>query len=318
MGPVRNLVFGWTVPQSALDDLRTEFPRVNIVFAPDDAFAAALEDADAAVAWSMTPAEYAGAKNLRWFQSIGAGVERVILPGMRESGLIVTNSSGLHGVNISEHVLALMLAFARQIPTFVLGSARARWRDDARSSIFELSGQTLHIVGYGDIGRTLGRKAAALGMRVTATRRRPATDDIAHEVTGFADLPKQLSSADHIAICLPQTPATVGLFDANMLAACKRGALIYNIGRGPIVDTDALIAALDSGHIAGAGLDVTEPEPLPTSSALWGRDNVIITAHTAGGTPHFFQRLLAIVAENLRRAQAGEPLINVVDLDAGY
>jgi phosphoglycerate dehydrogenase-like enzyme len=317
-GPIDRLVFGWEIPQPALDALQAEFPDVELELAPDDAFTPALRDADGAVAWSMTPEEYAGAAKLRWFQSIGAGVERVILPGMRERGLIVTNSSGIHGENISEHLLAMMLAFARQLPDLIRATARAEWLEDARPSVFELNGQTLHIVGYGDIGRALGRKARALGMRVTATRRNPVDDEHADEVSGFENLPANLSEADHIAICLPQTPRTVGLFDAAMIGACKPGSYLYNIGRGPVVDTTALIAALDSGHLAGAGLDVTEPEPLPADSPLWGRDNVIVTAHTAGGTPRFFDRLMGIVAENLRRIQSGQPLLNLVDLDAGY
>lgn len=317
--PIERLVFGWDIPQTALDALSAEFPTVDISVAGDD-FIVSLPKADAAVAWSMTPEEYAAATNLRWFQSIGAGVERVILPGMRERGLIVTNSSGIHGANISEHLLAMMFAFARQLPALIRATEHGQWRDDLRSSIFELSGQTLHIVGYGDIGQALGRKAKALGMRVTATRRHPGASDDGHadSITGFDDLPTRLSEADHVAICLPQTPNTINFFDAEMLGKIKRGAYLYNIGRGPVVDSQALIQALDSSHLAGAGLDVTDPEPLPANSPLWGRENVIVTAHTAGGTPFFFDRLMGIVRENLLRLQAGEPPLNLVDLDAGY
>lgn len=316
--PIHRLIFGWSTPEASLDALRQEFPDVEIISAPGEAFAPALVNADGAVAWSMTPEEYAGAVNLRWFQSIGAGVERVILPGMRQNGLIVTNSSGIHGTNISEHLLAMMLAFARQLPALIRATDRGEWLDDARSGVFELSGQTLHIVGYGDIGQTLGRKAKALSIRVTATRRRPRSDPFADLVSGFDDLPARLGEADHVAICLPQTPTTIGFFNAELIAACKPGAYVYNIGRGPVVDQDALIAALDSGHLAGAGLDVTDPEPLPADSPLWRRENVMITAHTAGGTPFFFERLMETVAENLHRIQSGQPLMNLVNLEAGY
>lgn len=318
--PIERLVIGWNVPETLLADLRSHFPNVVITPAFGEAFAGALAEADGAVAWSMTPEQYAAAVKLRWFQSIGAGVERVILPGMRERGLVVTNSSGIHGENISEHILAMMLAFARQLPALIRASEQHVWLDEVRSRTFELSGQTLHIVGYGHIGQVLGRKAKALGMRVTATRRGAGAggDGVAESITGFERLPERLSQADHVAICLPQTPLTIGLFDAAMLSACKPGAYLYNIGRGPVVNTEALIAALDSGHLAGAGLDVTDPEPLPAESPLWRREDVIITAHTAGATPFFFERLFGIVAENLRRIEAGEPLMNVVDLEAGY
>jgi phosphoglycerate dehydrogenase-like enzyme len=318
--PIERLVFGWDIPQNGLDALRAKFPDVDITKATGDEFIAALPTADAAVAWSMTPEEFAAASKLRWFQSIGAGVERVILPGMRERGLIVTNSSGIHGASISEHLLAMMFAFARQLPVLIRASEHGQWRDDIRSSIFELGGQTLHIVGYGDIGRTLGRKAKALGMHVTATRRHPDSsgDENADSITGFDDLPGRLANADHVAITLPQTPDTIHFFDADLLGKIRPGAYLYNIGRGPIVETQALIQALDSGHLAGAGLDVTDPEPLPADSPLWGRENVIITSHTAGSTPHFQERLMGIVSENLRRIQAGEPPLSPVDLSAGY
>jgi phosphoglycerate dehydrogenase-like enzyme len=318
--PIQRLVFGWDIPDAALDALRAKFPGVDITKATGGEFIVALPIADAAVAWSMTPDEFAAASKLRWFQSIGAGVERVILPGMRERGLIVTNSSGIHGANISEHLLAMMLAFARKLPALIRATEHGQWRDDVRSSIFELGGQTLHVVGYGDIGQALGRKASALGMRVTATRRHPgsSSDDNADSITGFDQLQTRLANADHVAITLPQTPETVNLFDSELLGKIKPGAYLYNIGRGPVVDTQALIQALDSGQLAGAGLDVTEPEPLPADSPLWGRENVIITAHTAGGTPFFFDRLMGIVSENLRRIQAGEQPMNIVDLEAGY
>ena len=122
--------------------------------------------------WSLTGEELAAATRLKWFQSIGAGVERVILPGMRERGLIVTNTSGMHATNIAEHVLAMMLAFARCLPRLIRAQQDAEWVDDFRPQIFELNGQTLHVVGYGDIGQRLAHDAHALGMRVTATRRR--------------------------------------------------------------------------------------------------------------------------------------------------
>jgi phosphoglycerate dehydrogenase-like enzyme len=293
---------------------------LDIVLATGTDLIEALPRADAVVAWALTPAELTAARRLKWFQSIGAGVERVLLPEMRERGLIVTNTSGMHATNIAEHVLAMMLAFARCLPRLIRAQQRAEWVDEFRPQIFELSTQTLHIVGYGEIGRRLASDAKALGMRITATRRQPGqtSDGIAIEIGGFDRLADHLSSADHVAVCLPQTAETAGLFDATLIAQMKPGSYIYNIGRGPIIETDALVAALQRGHLGGAGLDVTDPEPLPTDSPLWQMPNVIITSHTAGSTPHFADRLTEIVIDNVRRFRAGEPLRNVVDYDLGY
>ena len=131
-------------------------------------------------------------------------------------------------------------------------------------------------------------------------------------------MPAFVEQADHVAICLPQTPETIGLFDADLIARMKPGSYLYNIGRGPIIDTDALVEAIESGHLGGAGLDVTEPEPLPGDSPLWDRENVLITMHTAGATPQFWPRIVGIIIENVKRFRSGEPLINVVDYDTGY
>jgi phosphoglycerate dehydrogenase-like enzyme len=314
-------VFGWPPPDGAIDDLRMRFPDVEFALAPGETFIEALPDADAAIAWSMTPAEFAAARRLAWFQSIGAGVERVLLPGMAERGLVVTNTSGMHATNISEHVLGLMFAFARRLPSLIRAQERHEWRDDdIRRDTFELEGQTLLVVGYGDIGQALGRKANALGMRVSGIRRRPVAelpDELVAQGT-FDDLPRLVSHADHVAICLPQTPATVGLFSADLIGRMKRGAFLYNIGRGPIVDTVALIAALENGQVGGAGLDVTDPEPLPADSPLWDRENVVITAHTSGASPKFWPRLLEILTDNIERFQRGQELRNVVDFAHGY
>jgi phosphoglycerate dehydrogenase-like enzyme len=315
------LVFGWPPPEGAIDSVRQRFPEVEFVLAPGDAFVAALPDAGAAIAWSMTPAEYAAAKRLAWFQSIGAGVERVILPGMAKRGLIVTNTSGMHASNISEHVLSMMFAFARRLPQLVRAQARHEWRDEeTRRRVFELEGQTLMVVGYGEIGQALGRKAHALGMRVIGIRRNlpePPDPELAKQGT-FGDLPVLVAEADHVAICLPQTPATVGLFGTELFAKMKPGAFIYNIGRGPIINSSALLAALERGDLGGAGLDVTDPEPLPADSPFWDRDDVLITAHTAGSSPQFWPRLFEILVDNIERYRSGAPLRNVVDLQHGY
>lgn len=320
--PLDRIVFGWAAPTATFERLSQAFPDLTVQLASGENFIRALPGAKAAVAWSMKPEEYAAASHLRWFQSIGAGVERVLLPGMRENGLVVTNTSGIHSSNISEHLLSLMLAFARQLPTLFEGQSRHEWRDgpDFRNTVFELAGSTLVVVGFGDIGRALARKANALDMRVIGVRRNTGGDTPAfvEKLVGLHQLADVIGEADHVAICLPQTHGTTGLFDAELIGQMKPGSYLYNIGRGPIVDTGALVAALASGHLGGAGLDVTDPEPLPQGSPLWNDRRVIITSHTAGSTPHFWSRITEILVENITRFQNGEPLRNVVDYDTGY
>jgi phosphoglycerate dehydrogenase-like enzyme len=314
------LLLGWPFPDRALERIRQSLPGVDVVLATESELIEKIPNADAAVSWQLSDGELDAAIRLGWFQSIGAGVERLQLEKFRDRGVIVTNTSGMHASNIAEHVLAMMLAFARRLPRVIRAQERAEWIDDFRGEIFELGGQTLHVVGYGEIGRRLAHNARALGMRVTATRRQPGTlgDGIADDISGIDRLTEHIAVADHVAICLPQTSSTVGLFDAAMIGHMKQGAYIYNIGRGPIIDSNAMIGALTSGHLAGAGLDVTDPEPLPADSPLWQMPNVIITAHTAGSTPHFISRLTDIVIDNARRYRDGEPLRNVVDVEQGY
>jgi len=317
---LETLLLRWSFPDQAVERMRQSLRGIQIVLASESELTELIPSADAVVSWQLSDVELDAAMRLGWFQSIGAGVERLQLGRFRDRGVIVTNTSGMHATNIAEHLLAMMLAFARRLPRVIRAQERAEWDDDFRGEIFELRGQTLHVVGYGEIGRRLAHNARALGMRVTATRRQPGqiSDGVADEIGGMDRLTEHISAADHVAICLPQTSATVRLFDAATIGRMKRGAYIYNIGRGPIIETNAMIDALASGHLAGAGLDVTDPEPLPADSPLWQMPNVIITAHTAGSTPHFVERLTDIVIENARRYRAGEPLRNVVDFDQGY
>jgi phosphoglycerate dehydrogenase-like enzyme len=172
----------------------------------------------------------------------------------------------------------------------------------------------------GKIGEALAKRAKGLEMNVIATRRRldiqrPSAAD---EVIPLSELKTRIGEADHVAICLPLTKNTEGMFDAGMLAAMKDGAYIYNIGRGSIIDQDALVHELSSGRLGGAGLDVTTPEPLPAESPLWNLPNVIITPHTSGSSPKLMERAVPLWVENLRRFTNGDELLNQVDVEAGY
>jgi phosphoglycerate dehydrogenase-like enzyme len=318
---LKKFVLGWPMPDQKVAELRADFPGVDFVQADPENPRAELSDADAVVSWRLTPDDLAAAPKLKWMQTVGAGIDDIVSPELIERGLIITNNSGVHASNIAEHVLAMMLAFARNLPLLIRGQLVHEWRDEAgRKGVFELGGQTILIVGLGDIGGALAERTKALGMTVFGVRRRPSLDapKSIDEQFGIDQLKSQLPHADHVAVTLPLTTNTRGLFDDSMLAAMKKGSYLYNIGRGPTVDTNALIEHLRSGHLAGAGLDVTDPEPLPADSPLWDMENVIITSHTSGATPKYMDRALGILRENIRRFIADEPLINVVDLREGY
>ena len=318
---IRSLLVAAGAEERHLDRLRGLFPDLDVRIAGWPPSPEQLAAVDAAVVWSVEPEWLAAAPALRWIHVGGAGVERLPLAEIRRHGAILTNSSGVHVPNIPEHVLALMLAFARRLPQLLAAQRERRWRDDVtHGEVFELSGQALLLVGMGDIGLGTGERAAALGMRVIGFRRR--LDDpppsFVSRVFGPDDLHAALGLADHVLVSLPLTPDTRGLIDGAALASMPQGSYFYNVGRGPVVDQAALEVALASGHLGGAGLDVTDPEPLPPESPLWAAENVIITAHTSGASPHYWDRATELVAENIRRLRAGEEPLNRVDLAAGY
>jgi phosphoglycerate dehydrogenase-like enzyme len=319
--PLTMLLVRFPLQDRHVQRLRERFPDLSVVVAPtDEEFSTLLPRAEAIVAWRVDSMEIDTAPNLRWIQTVGAGVEDVIVPEMAKRGIILTNNSGVHAPNIAEHLLAMMLAFARRLPFQIRGQLAHEWRDDSgRQGVFELDGQTLLVVGLGDIGQALARRAHALGMNVLGVRRRGGdVPESVAEVVGLADLIRVLPQAHHVAICLPLTPQTRGLFVRDTFNVMRPGAYLYNIGRGPIVDTAALVDALSSGHLGGAGLDVTDPEPLPADSPLWDMENVIITSHTSGATPRYWDRAIAILESNIERYRSGGELLNVVDLGLGY
>jgi phosphoglycerate dehydrogenase-like enzyme len=188
------------------------------------------------------------------------------------------------------------------------------------TQVFELTGQTVLLAGVGEIGQAVANRAKALGMSTIGVRRRSdqGRPDSIDAMVGIERLNEVLGSADHVVNSLPFTEGTRSLFDASAFEMMTAGAHFYNVGRGRTVDTDALVNAVRTGKIAGAGLDVTDPEPLPSESPLWDLPNVILTAHTAGRTPHMWERVFRLIETNLERYQNGDELINVVDVQHGY
>jgi len=262
----------------------------------------------------------AQARNLRWLQQWGAGADWLRNhPEAVELDFILTNASGVHAIPISQHIFANLLAFARALHRAVRAQTDHDWEFRERQHVFELAGKTLLLVGVGAIGERTASVARALGMRVLGVRRDPSVSTPGIEAMyGLEQLLEVLPQADFVVLTVPLTNETEGLIDRVALRAMKPTTVLINIGRGGTIQETALIQALKEGWIAGAGLDVFETEPLPQNSPLWELDNLIITPHYAGGTPHYDDRALAIFLDNLQRYQAGKPLRNVVDKKLGY
>lgn len=332
--PMRE-VPGWSAPQrivvafgrEIVDPLRAAAPGAEVIAATTrEETVAALAEADVWVgscsAWVLE-----AAKRLRWIQLPSAGAESCAnLPEVAERGIVVTNAQGLYGPQVAEHALAMILSFARALHAYHPEQRAGAWShrptDQAAAmekGIWELEHKTLLVVGLGGIGTELARRAHALGMRVTATRNSRREGPPFVEYVGLAHEVERLAAeADVVVNATPLTPETTGLFDAAFFRAMKPTGLFINVGRGESVVTEDLVAALQSGQIAGAGLDVTDPEPLPPGHPLWTMPNVILTPHSAAASDQLMRRFGALLVENVRRYAAGERLLSVVDLERGY
>lgn len=319
--PGRRVVIAVPLQEHHREGLRRRFPALDFAVVDGAPVAADLAEADALITWNLSTELLAAAPRLDWLQTGGAGVDGFPLAALAARGIVVTNASGVHAPNMAEHAMAMILAFARGLPQLLRAQAAHRWRDEAtHREVFELPGQTLLLVGLGEIASAIAPRAAAFGLHVHGVRRNLNASPPPHveRVVPLTDLTVALRQADHVVLTLPATAETRGLLGEAELAAMRRGAYLYNLGRGAVVDTPALIAALTAGQLGGAGLDVVDPEPLPADSPLWEMPNVIVTAHTAGATPRYWDRGAALIEANLDRWLKGEPLLNRVDLDAGY
>ncbi len=258
--------------------------------------------------------------SLRWVQATAAGAgEQVRAAGLSAVELervVVTSASGVHAVPLAEFCLFGLLAFSRELPRMLVDQREHSWE---HRPVSELHGRTLLVLGLGSIGREVARLARAFGMRVVGVNRdgRGASGDVERVVTP-AQLSDVLGSADAVVVTLPLTDETRGMLDAGAVAAMKRGAIIVNVGRGGVVDEDALIAALEDGRLTGAALDVFAAEPLPADSPLWRLPNVIVSPHTAALSVRENERIVELFIANLRRYLAGRDLVNRVELGRGY
>jgi phosphoglycerate dehydrogenase-like enzyme len=274
------------------------------------------------------------APGLCWFQLHSAGADHVLDSPLLQQGVTLTTSSGIHATPIAEYVLASMLAHRWNVPQWTRCQREHRW-PSGRWSLYarpELRDGTVGVLGYGSIGREVGRLAQAFGMRVLALRRSGGRVDEGYAVQKTGDpegaiptrffrpdrLREMLAECDYVVVSMPSTPDTYHLLGEAELRAMKPTAYVINIARGSIIDEAALTRALTEGWIAGAGLDVFEQEPLPEDSPLWDLENALLTPHVAGFSPHYDERAVDLFATNLARFLAGEPLLNQVDWARGY
>ncbi len=320
---------GWRPPQKVVvrdagdfvAALQAEFPDVLFVAAPTPAdAAAAARDADAIIGFCAEDV-VAAADRLVWVQIFSAGAERCVdVAAIASGAVLLTNMQKISAPVIGEHAVAMMLSLTRGLVQQAKSMSDGKWDGSIGDQIGMLSvdGKTLLVVGLGGIGRAAAERAAALGMRVIATRNSSRSGPDFVEYVGLSDELLELAAeADVVINALPLTPETEGVFDKAFFDAVRPGVFFVNIARGKSVVTDDLVAALADGRVAGAGLDVTDPEPLPADHPLWRMPNVIITPHIAWyGNDR--ERQVTIARENIRRFIAGDALLNVVDPAKGY
>lgn len=318
-GARKILVLGVSEDDFAL--LQAAMPDSELIHAAsvDDALGK-VSDVDAIVG-SCNARLVDAAERLTWIQIFWAGAERCLaVPRIRSGEIMLTNMQKMSAPVIGEHAVAMALALARGLAGYAKDMQSGKLfatRGESRGMV-TLSGKTMLVVGLGGIGTEAAKRGSALGMRVLGTRNSSREGPAFVDYVGLSDEMHELAGqADVIVNALPITPATRGLMDEDFFAATKPGAIFINVGRGATVDTDALLEALQQGKISGAGLDVTDPEPLPEDHPLWQLKNVIITPHVSGRGGER-ERHFVLLRENLRRYAAGEALLNVVDPERGY
>jgi phosphoglycerate dehydrogenase-like enzyme len=266
----------------------------------------------------VTPDVFALARKVSYYHSIGAGVDAILSPELVESDVVLASEKGEVGIHLAEHAFALLLGLTRGVHT-ALRRPDYELREPIRREQQELFELTMGIVGFGGTGRAVARRALGFGMRVLAVDIEDVAPEPGVEAIWKPDrLSELLAASDVVVIGLPLTKATHHLFTRDLFRRMRPSAILINITRGPIVYGDDLLAALDEGLIWGAGLDVTDPEPLPPDHPLWKHPRVIVTPHTAGGSPRRAGRVIATFCENLRRLRSGEPLLALIDKRKGY
>ena len=320
------VVTGLTPEQ--VEELNDAEPGIQLITADSDQVPQKVGEADALLGTCNVEAIRAG-KKLRWVQVFAAGVEGCMFPELVNSDIILTNAKIIQGPEIADHAMGLLLSLTRSLHRHIPNQAKQKWTKSEYTGdglhrpsgerMIELRGKRALIIGLGGIGTQVAQRAAAFDMRVQGVDPKdiPLMSSL-QRVAKPDRLPELLPQADVVFMCAPHTPETEGMMGPEQFRLMKRGAYFINVSRGKTVQTSALVRALKSGHLAGAGLDVTDPEPLPKGHPLWSLDNVVITPHLAGRSDGIWKRRMELFKENLRRFVEGRSLLHVVDKTRGY
>ena len=296
------------VPQKFVGDVSRRGDMVWSANVPEDLRAEAT-----AVIGNFPVADAAQSQRLEWLQTFSAGVDAYVRPGALPRGVMVTNATGAYGRSVAEHMFALMWSLMKNLGMYRANQYRHLWQDEG--SVLSPEGGIALIIGTGDIGSHFGKLAQAVGMHTFGVRRHPEVRaEGIEKMYGFERLDALLPLADAVIMAVPRSPQTHHLLDADRLTRLKSTAVIVNAGRGDAIDPDALAAALHEGRVHGAGLDVTEPEPLPSASPLWDEPRCLITPHVAGGNhlEETSEQIIRIALNNVARYAKHQELFNLV------
>src|SRR6266403_755923 len=314
----------WRPKLAMAEAIRKRWPEMRVLHLPNyDGLPKELPDTDIFVGYSLRAEQLKAARKLKWIHSTAAGVAQLMYPELRDSGILVTNPSGIFSVPMAEHTMGLLIALARNFPDSVRYQDQSKWAQqdlwDQPQHLTELNGQLLLIVGYGSIGRELARRSHAFDIRIWGVTRSGKGDPAyAEKIVPVAQLDDVLPQADYVVVAAPETHETAHLMNAARIAKMKRGARLINVSRGSLLDETALLGALQSGALAGAALDVTATEPLPPDSPLWKAPNLFITPHTSAVSDRLWIRQADILVQLLERWFDGRELFNQVDFGRGY
>ena len=314
----------WRPKPLFAESIHAAYPQMHVLHLPNyDTLPQELPDAHIFVGAFLRSAQLTLANKLQWIHSTAAGVSQLMYPELKNSGVVVTNTSGISSVPIAEHTMGLILAMARNFPDSLRYQSQAKWSQqelwDKPQHICEINGSVLLIVGYGSIGRELARRARVFDMRVWGVTRSGKGDTShAEKILPVSQLNEALPCADYVVIAAPETPETKHFIGAEQFARMKRGARLINVARGSLLDETALVNALQSGALGGAALDVTAEEPLPVESLLWHAPNLFITPHTSAISERLWQRETDLFMKLLDQWFSGKELSNRVDFSRGY
>ena len=290
-------------PQDYAAAIEARLPDATVTFAPTtDAAVDALGEATVLTGTAPPAALFDHDHALALFACLYAGTDHLDRDRLAAEGVAVTSASGVHGPNVAEHAIGALLMLVREHHEGLRRARRQEWRSYLPD---ELYGLTVGVVGLGDIGTAVAERLQPFGVDLVGVRHSPEKGGPVDEVVGYDAVGSVVPRLDALVLCCPLTDQTRGLVDADVLGALPPTAILVNVARGPVVDTDALVTALQRNDVGGAALDVTDPEPLPEDHPLWTFENCLVTPHNAGGTPKYYERRADILAENVERLEAG-------------